>query len=77
MNEDVTQAELARRFDSLERRQRDFVSKELYERDMSELKTDIAEIRESQKWSARLIIAQFVTLVVALVIIAVNGGIPA
>lgn len=71
--DDVTQGELVRRLDTIERRQYDFVSKDVYERDINEIRGDTREIKESQKWAARLIIAQFVTLIIALVVIAVQG----
>lgn len=71
--DDVTQGELVRRLDTIERRQYDFVSKDVYERDINEIRGDTREIKESQKWAARLIIAQFVTLIIALVIIAIQG----
>ena len=74
--DDVTQGEIVRRLDTLERRQYDFVSKDVYERDIKEIRGDTREIKESQKWAARLIVAQFVTLIIALVIIALNGGLP-
>lgn len=71
--DDVTQGELVRRLDTIERRQYDFVSKDVYERDINEIRGDTREIKESQKWAARLIIAQFVTLIIALVVIAIQG----
>jgi hypothetical protein len=61
--------------ESLERRHLDKVSKDIYERDIREIHGDIREIKESQKWSSRLIIAQFVTLIVALVVLALTRGI--
>lgn len=73
--EDVTQAELVRRLDALERRQSSFVLRELYDRDVIDMKGDINEIKSSQQWATRLIVAQFVMLLVALVMLGVTGGI--
>jgi hypothetical protein len=72
---DLSPGEIRRQLDTLERRQFNLVSKEIYERDIREIHSDIAEIKESQKWSGRLIIAQFVTLIIALIVIAVTRAV--
>jgi hypothetical protein len=66
--EGVTLDELVRRVESVERRQSDFVLQAVYTRDMNEIRNDIGEIKDSQKWAMRLIAGQFVALVVALLI---------
>lgn len=77
--QDVTLPELARQQksdrddfkayrDSNDRRFSDYIQKEVYTRDFKEVRDDIAEIKDSQKWAMRLIAAQFVALVVALLI---------
>lgn len=74
MNE-VTQGELVRRIETLERREVNFVLKELHERDVRTMKDDIAEIKSSQQWATRLIVGQFILLLVALIMLAITGGI--
>jgi hypothetical protein len=78
MNE-VTQAELVRRVESMEteikRRHYDYVSKELYERDIIDVKGDIGEIKRSQEWMMRLLVTQFFALVIAVVVFVATRGI--
>ena len=66
--EDVTIPELVRRLDNLERRHSDFIRIDVYTRDFNEVRNDISEIKDSQKWAMRLIAGQFVALIVALLI---------
>lgn len=70
--EDVTLAEIVRRVDGVERRvaesENRFVLQAVYTRDMTEIRHDIAEIKDSQKWAMRLIAGQFVALIVGLLI---------
>lgn len=68
MNDDVTLPELARRVDGVERRQSEFVRREVYEKDVKNLHEDITEIKDGQKWATRLIVGQFLALVIALLI---------
>lgn len=63
---EMTLPEVQRLAESNQRRFSDTVYKEVYTRDMAELRKDIGEIKESNRWAMRLIAAQFVTLVVAL-----------
>lgn len=78
MNE-VTQAELVRRVESIEksvdRRHYDYVSKELYERDVVEIKADISEMKKSQEWMMRLLVTQFFALVVAVIVFVATRGV--
>lgn len=64
--------EVVRRLESVERRFNDYTRKEVYERDMGEIRTDISEIKESQKWAMRLIAGQFVALIVALLVFVIQ-----
>ena len=72
MNE-PTVGELAREVARQERRLSDFVRAEVYERDVHELRDDIREIKEAQKWAMRLIAGQFVVLVLALLFYAIQN----
>ena len=56
----------------LERRTADHVLNEVYVRDMNEIRNDIVEIKDSQRWAMRLIAGQFVALVIALLIYVVQ-----
>lgn len=72
----MTLAELARHVETLERRQATFedrmVLQAVYTRDMNEIRNDLAEIKDSQRWAMRLIAAEFVALVVALLVFAIQ-----
>lgn len=76
---EVTQAELVRRVESIEksveRRQYDFVSKELYQRDIVEIKGDIERMMRSQEWMMRLLVTQFFALVVAVIVFVATRGV--
>lgn len=65
MSGELTPGELARRLTRLEA---DSVSSDVYERDLRELKENIGEIRDSLTWAMRLIVGQFVSLVLALLL---------
>lgn len=76
---EVTASELSRYLDRLEKRQEthegkidrrfnDVVSKAVYEANITELRQDIGEIKDSQRWAMRLIVAQFVALVVGMIL---------
>ena len=77
--DEVTQAEVLRRLESVEetmkRRRYDYVSKELYERDVVEIKADISEMKKSQEWMMRLLVTQFFALVVASIIFVATRGV--
>ena len=72
----MTLAEVIRRVESVERRQSSaderYVLQAVYIRDMNEIRNDLAEIKGSQTWAMRLIAAQFVALVVALLLFVVE-----
>lgn len=69
----MTPAELTRAVTTLERRQLDYVSKELYERDMHEIRDDIKEISDGQRWMMRLLVTQFFGAIIALVVFVVQS----
>jgi glycerate-2-kinase len=75
MNE-VSLAELTRRLEGVERRQsaadERYVLQAVYIRDMNEIRNDLSEIKGSQTWAMRLIAAQFVALVIALLMFVVE-----
>jgi hypothetical protein len=77
--DEVTQAELVRRLEviekNVERRHYDYVSKEVYQRDILEIRTDIAEIKKSQEWMMRLLVTQFFGMVVAVIVFVATRGI--
>lgn len=66
-------AEVVRRLDEVDRRLATKVTRDLYDRDRTDLKEDIAEIRlgvkemkESFNWGLRVFVAQFLALIVGL-----------
>lgn len=72
---EMTNAEINRAIDRLETQQQSLVTKAVYDRDQAELRSDIREIKDSQKWMMRLLVTQFFGLVVAVVIFAATRGI--
>ena len=66
--DDVTLPELTRRVGDLDRRFNDYVQKAIYEANVTHIREDISEIKDSQKWAMRLIAGQFVALVIGLLI---------
>ena len=63
---------LALRVAILEGRFDERVSKEVYQRDLKEIHADIGEIKDAQRWANRLIIAQFLALMVGLILFLVT-----
>lgn len=61
-------AEITRWIDRHDANHRSMVSKEVYERDMSELRSDISEIKESQRWAQRLTITILIGLIVQIIL---------
>lgn len=72
MVDDVTIPEIVRRVEGLDRRFSDFTRKELYERDIAEIKTRLEKIENAQTAQTRWQAGQFVTLVVALLMFILN-----
>lgn len=65
--------EISRRLEEVERRVSSRVSRELYDRDLREIREDLTEIRnslrevkESISWGMRIVVAQFLALIVGL-----------
>lgn len=54
-----------------------FVRRDVYERDLHHVTQDVAEINDSIKWALRLIVAEFLGLIVGLVVVIViaTGGV--
>lgn len=67
---EVSVPELVRRIETIERRvtvhEERFVLAAVYTRDMNEIRNDVTEIKDSQRWAVRLIAGQTVVLVVSL-----------
>lgn len=61
--------ELARRITIIENR---LVSKDVYERDIREIREDTSEIKDTLKWAMRLLVGQFLALVIALLFFFLN-----
>lgn len=75
--DDVTLPELTRRVESHERRFNDYVQTALYDRDIREMRSDIAEIKDTVKWGVRLIGALFIGVIVDIIVrVATSGVIP-
>lgn len=71
---EMTNAELTRAYERLDRQRDTFVSKEVYTRDMKEFRSDVAEIRDFQKWLMRLMVANLFGLVISVLIFVVTRG---
>ena len=63
MTDELTPGEIKRALAML---QTQSVSKELYERDMAEIRADLHEIADSQKWLTRLLAGNFLAVVILL-----------
>ena len=79
MTFDLSHGEVTRRIEELERRVASKVSRELYDRDLVEIKSDLHEIKENQKEERlgrralqQMVIAQFIALIVGLVLLLVG-----
>ena len=60
--------EMQRMLESHERRFNDYVRKAEHDIIMRNVETDVADIKDSQKWMQRLLVGNFVTLLVALIL---------
>jgi hypothetical protein len=80
---ELTAGEITRKLEELERRVTSKVSRELYDRDLLEIKGDLREIkdgqaayqkeeREGRRTLQSMIIAQFIALIVGLVLFLVG-----
>ena len=68
----MTIPELSRAVREIRRTQDQLVTKELYERDIREIHEDTGEIKDTLKWAMRLLVGQFLGLVIALLFFALN-----
>lgn len=71
MSGELTPAEMSR---AIRRLELNTVSKELYEANLRELREDIHDIKEAQTWAMRLIVSQFVVLVLAVILLLIQGA---
>lgn len=76
---DLTPGEISRKLEELERRLTSKLSRELYDRDMGEIKGDLLEIKAGQKEERegrralqQMVVAQFIALIVGLVLLLVG-----
>ena len=80
---EVSNGEIMRRLDELERRVNSRLSRELYDRDMGEIRTDIREIKDSQASYQKeeregrralqtMVLAQFIALIIGLVLFLIG-----
>lgn len=51
-----------------------FVSQEVYERDLGEIKTDIADIKDTNKKVMWFVVGEMVTLLVGIVLLVASRG---
>jgi hypothetical protein len=71
-----TIAELQRSLNRLERRQDGYVSKEVYERDLKEIRIDVGEIKDSVRWATRGVLGVFIAVVADIIVRVATQGIP-
>lgn len=64
----MTLGELARAYGDIKKRQDDFVSKEVYNNEIQRTRQDIKDIKASQTWAMRLLVGQFIALLIALLL---------
>jgi hypothetical protein len=73
---DPSIAELARAITRLEGRETRYVSKDVYERDLKEIRADIHEIKDSVRWATRGVLGVFIAVVADIIIRVATQGIP-
>lgn len=69
---DMTLAELQRLVESHDRRFNDYVRKAEHELVVRNIEGDVADIKDSQKWMVRLLAANFLVVIIALVLFLVE-----
>ena len=72
----MTVAELARLVHDLKDAQRGYVSKEVYERDLKEIRNDIHEIKDSVRWATRGVLGVFIAVLADIIMRVATQGIP-
>jgi hypothetical protein len=73
---EMTTAEIERAFQRLEKSHNDFVPKEVYDRDMRELREDVREIKTTLNKAMWGIIGLFLAIVVQVVVAVASRGLP-
>lgn len=68
----MTTAEMQRMLESHERRFNDYVRKSEHDIVVRNIEGDVADIKESQKWMIRLLAANFLVVVIALILFLVE-----
>jgi hypothetical protein len=76
MEGELTTAEVARALRRLEGEHRNFVTREVYERDMKELREDVKEIKTTLNKAMWGIIGLFLAIVVQVVVAVASRGFP-
>ena len=73
---DMSLPELQRLVESHDRRFNDYVRKSEHDIVVRNIEGDLADIKDSQRWMQRLLVGNFLTLVVALILFLVerSGG---
>lgn len=71
---EMTIAELSRAVGRLEENLGKKVDVNLHDRDITELHRGVDEIKDSQKWLLRLMVAQLLGLLVAIIIVVLSDG---
>jgi hypothetical protein len=72
----MTVAELARRVEDLRSAQRGYVSKDVYERDLKEIRNDVHEIKDSVRWATRGVLGVFIAVITDIIMRVATQGIP-
>jgi hypothetical protein len=73
--DDVTTSELNRRVEELGRRFSDYTRKDVYERDMNEIRHDITEIKDSVRAATRGVLGVFIAIVADVIVRIATSGI--
>lgn len=73
-SEPMTASEIARAIQRLEEGQKDRVTKELHDSVIDDIRGDIREIKDSQKWMMRGIITTFLAVVIQVVVALATRG---
>jgi len=72
----MTLGELSRAYTDIKKRQDDFVSKEVYNNEIQRTRQDIKDIKASQTWAMRLLVGQFIALLIALLLYVLQQAPP-
>lgn len=72
--DDVTLPELTRRVDEQGRRFADYARKDIYERDMNEIRNDLGDIKSTVTWAARGVGGVFIAVIIDIIVRVVTSG---